>query len=69
MARRSRSSQAGKKHCSDRGVRKVLARYTQAGGIIASSSRTSSAGFLLTWLKTTGQSVIDPGLLERASRR
>ena len=69
MARRSHSSQAGKKPCSDRGVRKILARYTQAAGVIASSSRTGSAGFLLTWLKMTGQSVTDPGLPERASRR
>ena len=38
-ARCSCSSRAGKSHTSDRGVRKILARYTQAAGITASSAR------------------------------
>ena len=43
-----------KKPYSDRGVRKILARYTQAAGITASISPHTLRHFLLTWLKTQG---------------
>jgi len=43
---------------SDRGVRKILARYTQAAGITASISLRH---FLFTWLKTQG---IDDALIQ-----
>ena len=39
---------------SDRGVRKILARYTQAAGITASISPHTLRHFLFTWLKTQG---------------
>src|SRR5262249_39294364 len=43
-----------KKHYSDRGVRKILTRYTQAAGITASISPHTLRHFLFTWLKTQG---------------
>jgi len=41
-----------KKPYSDRGVRKILARYTQAAGFTASISPHTLRHFLFTWLKT-----------------
>src|SRR5205807_6699542 len=41
-----------KKAYTDRGVRKILARYTQAAGITASISPHKLRHFLFTWLKT-----------------
>lgn len=43
-----------KKPYSDRGVRKILARYTQAAGITASISPHTLRHFLFTWLKGRG---------------
>jgi len=42
-----------KKPYSDRGVRKILARYTQAAGITASISPHKLRHFLFTWLKVS----------------
>jgi hypothetical protein len=50
-----------KKPYSDRGVRKILARYTQAAGIAASISPHTLRHFLFTWLKTQG---IDDALVQ-----
>jgi integrase/recombinase XerD len=50
-----------KKPYSDRGVRKILARYTQAAGITASISPHTLRHFLFTWLKTHG---IDDALIQ-----
>ncbi len=50
-----------KKPYSDRGVRKILARYTQAAGITASISPHKLRHFLFTWLKTQG---IDDALIQ-----
>ena len=50
-----------KKPYSDRGVRKILARYTQAAGITASISPHTLRHFLFTWLKTQG---IDDALIQ-----
>ena len=50
-----------KKPYSDRGVRKILARYTQAAGITASISPHTLRRFLFTWLKTQG---IDDALIQ-----
>jgi len=50
-----------KKHYSDRGVRKILTRYTQAAGITASISPHTPRHFLFTWLKTQG---IDDALIQ-----
>jgi integrase/recombinase XerD len=50
-----------KKPYSDRGVRKLLARYTQAAGITASLSPHTLRHFLFTWLKTQG---IDDALIQ-----
>ena len=44
-----------------RGVRKILARYTQAAGITASISPHTLRHFLFTWLKTQG---IDDALIQ-----
>ena len=49
-----------KKPYSDRGVRKILARYTQAAGITSISPHTLRH-FLFTWLKTQG---IDDALIQ-----
>ena len=43
-----------KKAYTDRGVRKILARYTQAAGITASISPHKLRHFLFTWLKKQG---------------
>jgi integrase/recombinase XerD len=43
-----------KKPYSDRGVRKMLTRYTQAAGITAPISPHKLRHFLFTWLKTQG---------------
>ena len=43
-----------KKPYSERGVRKILARYTQAAGITASISPHKLRHFLFTWLKRRG---------------
>ena len=43
-----------KKPYSDRGVRKILTRYTQAAGITASISPHTLRHFLFTWLKGRG---------------
>ncbi|MDT4995488.1 MAG: hypothetical protein QOH97_5380 [Actinoplanes sp.] len=43
-----------KKPYSDRGVRKILARYTAAAGITDSISPHKLRHFLFTWLKTQG---------------
>jgi integrase len=50
-----------KKPYSGRGVRKILARYTQAAGITASISPHTLRHFLFTWLKTQG---IDDALIQ-----
>jgi site-specific recombinase XerD len=50
-----------KKPYSDRGVRKILARYTQGAGITASISPRTLRHFLFTWLKTQG---IDDALIQ-----
>ncbi len=50
-----------KKPYSDRGVRKILARSTQAAGITASISPHKLRHFLFTWLKTQG---IDDALIQ-----
>jgi integrase/recombinase XerD len=50
-----------KKAYTDRGVRKILARYTQAAGITASISPHKLRHFLFTWLKTQG---IDNALIQ-----
>jgi integrase/recombinase XerD len=50
-----------KKPYSDRGVRKILARYTQAAGITAPISPHKLRHFLFTWLKTQG---IDDALIQ-----
>jgi integrase/recombinase XerD len=50
-----------KKPYTDRGVRKILARYTQAAGITASISPHTLRHFLFTWLKTQG---IDDALIQ-----
>ena len=50
-----------KKPYSDRGVRKILARYTQAAGITAPISPHTLRHFLFTWLKTQG---IDDALIQ-----
>jgi len=50
-----------KKPYSDRGIRKILARYTQAAGITASISPHTLRHFLFTWLKTQG---IDDALIQ-----
>ncbi len=46
---------------TDRGVRKILARYTHAAGITASISPHKLRHFLFTWLKTQG---IDDALIQ-----
>ncbi len=43
-----------KKPYGDRGVRKILARYTQAAGITASISPHALRHLLFTWLKAQG---------------
>ena len=50
-----------KKAYTDRGVRKILARYTQAAGITASISPHKLRHFLFTWLKSQG---IDDALIQ-----
>jgi integrase/recombinase XerD len=50
-----------KKAYSDRGVRKILMRYTQAAGIESSVSPHKLRHFLLTWLKKQG---IDDALIQ-----
>lgn len=50
-----------KKSYTDRGVRKILARYTMAAGITASISPHKLRHFLFTWLKTQG---IDDALIQ-----
>jgi integrase/recombinase XerD len=50
-----------KKPYTDRGVRKILARYTAAAGITASISPHRLRHFLFTWLKTQG---IDDALIQ-----
>ena len=50
-----------KKPYSDRGVRKILTRYTRAAGITASISPHTLRHFLFTWLKTQG---IDDALIQ-----
>ncbi len=50
-----------KKPYSDRGVRKILARYTQAASITASISPHTLRHILFTWLKTQG---IDDALIQ-----
>jgi integrase/recombinase XerD len=50
-----------KKAYTDRGVRKILARYTQAAGITESVSPHKLRHFLFTWLKTQG---IDDALIQ-----
>jgi integrase/recombinase XerD len=50
-----------KKSYTDRGVRKILARYTAAAGITASISPHTLRHFLFTWLKTQG---IDDALIQ-----
>ncbi len=46
---------------TDRGVRKILARYTHAAGITSSISPHKLRHFLFTWLKTQG---IDDALIQ-----
>ena len=46
---------------SDRSVRKILTRYTQAAGITASISLHTLRHFLFTWLKSQG---IDDALIQ-----
>jgi integrase/recombinase XerD len=50
-----------KKAYSDRGIRKILMRYTQAAGIESSVSPHKLRHFLLTWLKKQG---IDDALIQ-----
>lgn len=50
-----------KKSYSDRGIRKILMRYTQAAGIKSSVSPHKLRHFLLTWLKKQG---IDDALIQ-----
>jgi integrase/recombinase XerD len=50
-----------KKPYTDRGVRKILTRYTQAAGIAAPISPHKLRHFLFTWLKTQG---IDDALIQ-----
>lgn len=50
-----------KKAYTDRGVRKIMARYTQAAGIAASINPHKLRHFLFTWLKTQG---IDDALIQ-----
>jgi len=50
-----------KKAYSDRGIRKILTRYTQAAGIESSISPHKLRHFLLTWLKKQG---IDDALIQ-----
>lgn len=50
-----------KKAYSDRGIRKILTRYTQAAGIESSVSPHKLRHFLLTWLKKQG---IDDALIQ-----
>jgi integrase/recombinase XerD len=50
-----------KKKYSDRGVRKLLARYSQAAGLTRSISPHQLRHFLLTWLKKQG---IDDALIQ-----
>ena len=50
-----------KKAYSDRGIRKILMKYTQAAGIESSVSPHKLRHFLLTWLKKQG---IDDALIQ-----
>lgn len=50
-----------KKAYSDRGIRKILMRYTQAAGMESSVSPHKLRHFLLTWLKKQG---IDDALIQ-----
>lgn len=50
-----------KKHYSDRGIRKILMKYTQEAGIKSSVSPHKLRHFLLTWLKKQG---IDDALIQ-----
>ena len=50
-----------KKAYSDRGIRKILMRYTQAAGIESSVSPHKLRHFLLAWLKKQG---IDDALIQ-----
>jgi len=50
-----------KKAYSDRGIRKILTRYTEAAGIESSVSPHKLRHFLLTWLKKQG---IDDALIQ-----
>ena len=50
-----------KKSYSDRGIRKILMRYTQVAGIESSVSPHKLRHFLLTWLKKQG---IDDALIQ-----
>jgi integrase/recombinase XerD len=50
-----------KKHYSDRGIRKILTRYTHEAGIKSSVSPHKLRHFLLTWLKKQG---IDDALIQ-----
>jgi integrase/recombinase XerD len=50
-----------KKHYSDRGIRKILMRYTREAGIKSSVSPHKLRHFLLTWLKKQG---IDDALIQ-----
>jgi integrase/recombinase XerD len=52
---------AWRAHYGGRGVRKILARYTQAAGITASISPHTLRHFVFTWLKTQG---IDDALIQ-----
>jgi integrase/recombinase XerD len=54
--------ESARKHkYTDRGVRKMLARYTQAAGITRSVSPHKWCHFLFTWLKKQG---IDDALIQ-----
>ena len=61
VLRGSRRARAAGAQPGERGVRKILARYTQAAGITASISPHTLRHFLFTWLKTQG---IDDALIQ-----
>lgn len=54
-----------KKKYSDRGVRKILARYAEAAGLKRPLSPRKFRHFLLTWLK---KQCIDGALIQPYSR-
>lgn len=50
-----------KKKCTDRGIRKILAKYSEEAGLVQNLSPHKLQHFLLTWLKKQG---IDDALIQ-----